>query len=120
MENEFDFDYWASLAETDPQAFERQRAAVIEEVIASRPAQYQQRLRQLQWKIDTVRQLSPNPLASCLRIYDLLMDMTYGEGGLLDSLNALADCESPGRQDAQLKENGRLLEFKRRKKKTGS
>ncbi len=120
MENEFNFDYWAKLAETDQEAFERERRAAIEELIDSGPEKYRHRLRQLQWKIDTIREVSPNPLASCIRLNDLLMDMTYGEGGLLDSLNALSDSELPAQRSSQLRESGMILEFKRNKKKTGS
>ena len=117
MDTGFDFDYWMKLAQTDSEAFENERRETIEELIRSMPKRYHRRLRQLQWKVDTIRAASPNPLASCVRISTLLMDHTYGEGGLLDSLNALVHPASSASDGSSPKEIGKVLEFSPRSSK---
>ena len=111
MGTEFNFDYWMKLAQSDSEKFENKRREAIEELIHSMPEQYQRRLRQLQWKIDTIRQVSPNPLASCIRISNMLMDYTYGEGGLLESLNALVQGKPSAKTASAQKSIGKVLEF---------
>ena len=111
MDTEFNFDYWMKLAQSDSEAFENKRRETIEELIHSMPEQYHRKLRQLQWKIDTIREVSPNPLASCIRISNMLMDHTYGEGGLLESLNALVQGRPSAKNNAAQKSIGKVLEF---------
>lgn len=118
MNNEFDFDYWMELAESDSEAFENERRKTIEELILSMPEQYHKRLRQLQWKIDTVRMVSPNPLASCIRISTMLMDHTYGEGGFLDALNSLTGASAPAAEYVTPKAVGKVLDFTAQRTKT--
>ena len=68
----FDFDAWAELARKDPQAFELERKLLIERAIMKAPAEKQQRLRCLQWKLDLIRDLASTPMAACLQINRLL------------------------------------------------
>ncbi len=84
-----DWEKWVELAREDPERFESERAAAIEELIMSQPVQSRKRSRQLQWKVDAIRRTSPNSLASCIRIYDMLMDSVYGPNGLLDAFGLL-------------------------------
>lgn len=53
---EFSFDEWARLYETDPEAFERKRADLLEEVIRSAPVEHRAKLRMLQIECDGIRQ----------------------------------------------------------------
>lgn len=85
----FVFDEWMKLAQSDPRAFEQRRRQAIEETIGSAPADTQQRLRGLQWRIDMERRRSGNPTAAFLRVYKMMMESVYSEGGLSDSLNDL-------------------------------
>ncbi|MEJ2644030.1 MAG: DUF3135 domain-containing protein [Gammaproteobacteria bacterium] len=84
-----DFEHWAALAASDPEAFEAQRAQVIDAAIRRAPRPKQQRLRGLQWKLDQVRQLSGTPMAACLRMSNMMWDSVLKEGGLLDAFEAL-------------------------------
>lgn len=84
-----DFEEWAALARSDPDAFEARRRQVIEALIQSAPAHRQGRLRGLQWRIDQIRRTSKTPLAACLRISQLMWDSVYGRGGLLEALARL-------------------------------
>ena len=82
----FDFDHWARLAHTDPEAFERERAALVARTIAEAPAASRERLRRLQWKVDQIRRTSPTPMAAFLRIYRMMWDSVEGPGGLIEAL----------------------------------
>ncbi|MGA7801464.1 MAG: DUF3135 domain-containing protein [Gammaproteobacteria bacterium] len=84
-----DFEQWAALAASDPEAFEARRAQVIDAAIRRAPRPKQQRLRGLQWKLDQVRQLSRTPMAACLRMTNMMWDSVLSEGGLLEAFEQL-------------------------------
>jgi len=86
-----DFDQWASLAKTDPEAFEARRAEVIEDMIQRMPAHKQHRMRCLQWKIDQVRNQASNPLSACIKISEMMWDSLVGPGGLRDALERVGE-----------------------------
>ena len=81
-----DFDAWATLASSDPEAFERQRNRVISRAIQRAPARRRQRLRQLQWQLDQIRTTSRTPMVACLRMQRMLWHSISGEEGLLACL----------------------------------
>jgi hypothetical protein len=91
---QFDFDAWATLARNDPQAFEAKRNVVLETAIQQAPAQRQQRLRCLQWKLDQVRHTAPTPMSATVRMQELMWDSVIGEGGLLARLQQFQKAES--------------------------
>ncbi|HEB99036.1 MAG TPA: DUF3135 domain-containing protein [Thiotrichales bacterium] len=82
----FDFDRWAKLADTDPDAFEAQRRAAIEQAIEQAPERTRTRLRRLQWKLDQIRRTSGTPLAAAIRMNEMMWDRIAGKGGLLETL----------------------------------
>jgi hypothetical protein len=86
---EMGFDDWCELASDDPDAFEAARRAVIEEFLISAPSHSRERLRGLQWRIDTIRERSSNPMAACLDIYGMMWDKLAGENGMLDTIQSL-------------------------------
>lgn len=95
-----DWEKWSRLAREDPESFEQERKAAIEKLIMKQPAESRLRSRQLQWKIDAVRQTSPNSFASCLRLYDMLMDTVYGQDGLVETCRSLSETAQPVRTDS--------------------
>lgn len=103
----FDFSEWHTLAHSDPEAFELKRQEAIEDMISNLPQDRQQRLRCLQWRIDMERQRSRNPMQSCLKLYQMMMDSVYGEHGLLETIRS-------HRSDNQQKEinTSTILPFK--------
>ena len=103
----FDFDAWAQLAQTDPKAFEIKRKTAIEEVISGATRRNRPRLRRMQWKLDRIRQVSPTPMAACIRMQALLWQSVLGEDGLLDRLQRMPSPEKPSDRSAQ------ILEFRR-------
>lgn len=115
MAIDFDLDYWLSLAERDPEGFERERKELIRSFIAEQEAKSRKGLKKMQWRVDSVRLVSSNPLASCLRIYQMLMEKTYGDNGFVETLTALNiltdDYPFPERDDPP-NGNGKLLPFR--------
>ena len=101
----FDFDAWARLAKSDPEAFERQRAQVIEGAIRSSSPRIQQRLRGLQFRVDAQRRLSRHPLGACIRISRMKLQMFYDE--FVPVLNG----RLPSRRVAR---SGHVIPFRRR------
>ncbi len=85
-----EFDDWAQLAQSDPVAFEAQRARVIEDLILGMPEHKQQRMRCLQWKIDQVRAQCKTPMAACVKLSEMMWDSLVGPGGLKDALERLS------------------------------
>ena len=106
----FDFDAWAALARNDPQAFEEKRNDILEGAIQQAPVQRQQRLRHLQWKLDQVRYIAPNPMAATLRMQQLMWDSVAGEDGLLARLLLLRDGEPPVKKQQR---QAKILQFPR-------
>lgn len=85
-----DFDQLRALARVDPVAFEAKRREVIEAAIASAPTHRQRRLRGLQWRIETMRDHSPTPMAACVALTDMMWEALLARGGLLDTLDNAA------------------------------
>ena len=96
----FDFNAWAKLARKNPQAFELERKLLIERAIMRAPADKQQRLRCLQWKLDQIRNLASSPMAACLQINRLLWEHIVSEHGLLHCLQRLQSGKHPGNGDS--------------------
>jgi Protein of unknown function (DUF3135) len=88
-DSDFDFEEWAALAKSDPEAFEAKREKAIARFIEQASPHMQNRLRGLQWRIDMVRDRSTNPLSSCMQIFNQMWSSVYGERGFLDALNGV-------------------------------
>jgi hypothetical protein len=86
-----DFELWAKLAESDPDAFEEKRRQMLEAFIAQAPAHLRQRLERLQWRIDQERGKCSTPLSACVRLYSMMWDSVCGDNGLLWALQNVAD-----------------------------
>lgn len=89
----FDFDSWAALAANDPQAFEVKREIAIQAAIDAAPERNRERLVQLQWKLDRIRETSATPLAACVRLQELMWESLIGTDGLVERLNLLPEDE---------------------------
>lgn len=89
----FNFDEWAKIAKEDPDAFEDMRKKMIQDVIEATSPEVKKRMQGLQWKIDNIRSTSPNPMASCLKISQMMWDNVLGEDGLLENMRKLNDPE---------------------------
>ena len=87
----FDFEYWMELHETDAEAFEKQRAALIQAEIAKAPEHLQRRLKGIQFELDAKRSLSDSPLESCMQMTSQMWDSF---DHMRTNLNALARPEA--------------------------
>ena len=87
--SDFDFEEWASLAKTDPAAFEAKREHAIAQLIDGASPRMQTRLRGLQWRVDMDRRRAGSPLSSCMKIFNQMWATVYGERGLLDALHGV-------------------------------
>ncbi len=105
----FNFDEWMLLAQSDPDAFEERRSTMIEERILSAPSHRQHRLRCLQWRIDTQRRQSANPLAACIEVNRMMWDFLYSKHGFLHALYLLT---GQNRLSQQEHVSGKVLPFR--------
>ncbi len=103
----FDFDAWAELARTDPDAFETERNNAIEAIIEEAPPRTREQLRRVQWKLDRIRDTAPTPMAACLRMQTLMWESVLGEDGLLARLRQVPTGEKHTDNAA------RILDFRR-------
>jgi hypothetical protein len=95
-----EFNDWASLADADPDAFERMRRELIDDFIDSAPPDRRERLRCLQWRIEQERIRSHTPLGACIRITRMMWERVTCQGGLIDQLqNLRGSVEYPGQKD---------------------
>jgi hypothetical protein len=93
IDTDFNFDEWAKMAKEDPEAFENKRKKMIQDVIDATSPEVQRRMQGLQWQIDNVRSTSSNPMASCLKISQMMWDNVLGDDGLLENMRKLNDPE---------------------------
>lgn len=66
------FDELKQLAEENPAAFEELRAELVENLIRDSDESSQQRLRGLQFVIDSKRQLADNPIKAMIEIQSMM------------------------------------------------
>ena len=89
VDKDFNFDEMARLAKEDPDAFEIMRGKMIQDDIDNSSPEIKQRMQGLQWQIDKVRSTSSNPMASCLKISQMMWDNVLGDDGLLENMRLL-------------------------------
>lgn len=102
----FDFDAWAELARTDPDAFEKARNNAIEALIEDASPRSREQLRRVQWKLDCIRDTAPTPMAACLRMQTLMWESVLGDDGLLARLR-----QAPASRK-QIRKTARILDFR--------
>lgn len=66
------FDTLMTMAQTNPEGFERLRQREVDTLIASAPEQIQQRLHGLQFQIDAQREIQKTPMAACIKISNMM------------------------------------------------
>ena len=81
-----EFEELAALAQNNPEALEALRKEHSDALIDSAPDKFKRRLRGLQFQIDMEIRKAPNPMASCIRISQMMHE-SFGE--LRTALNSL-------------------------------
>jgi hypothetical protein len=84
----FDFDYWAKLAQHDPEGFEILRSQYLQDAIERSSPHHRRRLEGLQFQLDLERRRAKTPMAACLKFSEMMMNSLHDE--LLPLLNGLA------------------------------
>jgi hypothetical protein len=108
------FDEWAHLARSNPQAFEAQRIQVINRAIQQAPAHKQHRLRCMQWQLDQIRNTSRTPMVACLRMNRMRWESVAGEQGLLACLNRPDGIRLPARPRMKTSGSPVVIPFQRK------
>lgn len=72
---EFSFDEWCALHQSDPQRFETCRLKVLNDLINSSPEESKQRLRGLLFQMEGESRRSRSPLGYNLRLSSMMMEM---------------------------------------------
>lgn len=73
FEEGFDFDFWAELARSDPESFDRRRQELLETAIRQYKGD-KRRIRGLQCRINMERIKARVPLKACIRLSSLMWD----------------------------------------------
>ncbi len=76
---EFLFDKFMKLAVEDPEAFEKLREELLRQVIENTRPQIQQRLEDMQCRIDQERSAAGSSMKGCVKIFDMMVDYFYNE-----------------------------------------
>jgi hypothetical protein len=87
------FEDWRHLHETDPDVFELRRNEALESVIQSAPSDMQARLRGLQFRVDMERSRAGSDLAACLKAQSMMWDSLVR---LRDALLDLSSVQKEG------------------------
>jgi hypothetical protein len=80
------FDTLSTLAKQDPKRLDALKRDIIEAWIEQAPAEYQRRLRGLQFQIDMEVRRAKNPMDACIRVSNMMQD-SFAE--LRDRLNEM-------------------------------
>ena len=75
------------LAKNDPQAFETERKAALDNFFGSVEKDSAERLRRVQWRIERERERSANPMSACVKLNSMMWSTFSGEGGFVSVLN---------------------------------
>lgn len=86
------FDELVKLAQHNPEALEDLRQQQVEKLINNAPEQYQQRLRGIQFQIDSHRQLhAHSPMGSCMKISQMMHESFAELRGWLNQMSGFND-----------------------------
>jgi len=88
------FDEMVKLAQENPEQLEEIRAQMCEAIIQSAPEKLHRKLRGLQFKIDMERRRAKSPLASCVRISQMMHDSFSQLRTALNELNTQQPVEN--------------------------
>ncbi len=86
----FDFDEWAKLYETDPEAFERKRKEVLEAEIMKAPVENRAMLRILQLECDAAHK-TMDPMEATVAISEMMIHKLNQLKAPLTALREIAE-----------------------------
>ncbi len=83
------FEDWQRLHETDPAAFELRRKEALEALIQSAPVDMQPRLSGLQFRVDMERSRAGSDLSACLKAQSMMWDSLIRLRDVLSELSGI-------------------------------
>lgn len=109
----FDLDELLALAQQDPAAFERHRAALIEAAICEAVAHgvNEARMRGLQFQLDGMRRVDQTPLQASLRLHGMMQERLRAMQKKFAKL-LQGKQESEQEQDKKPGQTARIIHFK--------
>jgi hypothetical protein len=108
----FDFNEWKMLAKSDPEAFEKRRSIVIDELIAK--CVFNHRLQCLQWRIDMERRKYHHPLVSCMQLFNMMFNYMHAENGFINILKQFSDMTAGTATNQTTLKSAKILPFRQR------
>jgi len=85
---DFDFEEWASLHKSDPEAFEAKRTDWLKTCVTDAPKKYQKRLNGLMFHVNTIRRLEKNPMQTCFKLTSMMMTSLNDMGTFFSDINS--------------------------------
>ncbi len=76
---EFFFDKFMKMATENPERFEKFREILIKQAMENTSLQIQQKLEDMQCRIDMERNATGSSMESCVKVFDLMADYFYAE-----------------------------------------
>jgi len=107
-----EFDKLREMAQNDPEALERLRVELCDQLIQEAPEKYRRKLRGLQFRVDMERRRAKSPMAACIAISGMMHDSF---DRLRQTLNEAAGNVTPTYLDtvSEDAEEGKVLPFRR-------
>lgn len=110
------FDTLLKMAQDDPEALERLRVEMCEQVILDAPESHRRKLRGLQFRIDMERRKAKSPMAACINISGMMHESFER---LRETLNEATGTEpstpynTSDLENSPLKASSKVLPFRR-------
>lgn len=110
------FDVLREMAQRDPEALERLRVQLCDQLIQDAPPAYRRKLRGLQFRVDMERRRAKSPMAACIAIsgmmhdtFDKLRQALNDAAGRSDGFYAVETVAQTSRESA-----AKVLPFRRK------
>ena len=87
-----EIDLLIKMAINDPQGLERIREQLCSQLIENAPQKYRKRLYGLQFQIDMERRRSKNPMHSCIKLSQMMLDSYQN---MQDAITRIDQAEHP-------------------------
>ena len=101
----------------NPEEFDRLASKLISDYISSQPKERQQRLRGIQFTIESELSKYPTPLGRMMKMWDIIIDEVYvSDDGLVEVLKRSADQLRGGTVEQEKVQKAKVLPFKSTKK----
>lgn len=101
------FETMARLAQEHPADFERMRATLVEDFISHAPRRLEQRLRGLQFRIDSNRRLAKSDYGAALRVFTMMWESFESLAALWRGLPAeMQNGGNPPPRSAEIRQLG--------------